>query len=90
MHLAWPVPGSGIDDPEGLYRHIFEAHAYLLGKDHHLMVVPRFESDPIQLAEPAFRHISLKPATLTVLNIFSIVINRLLAKVLSVLKLMIF
>jgi len=65
MHLAWPVPGSGIDDPEGLYRHIFEAHAYLLGKDHHLMVVPRFESDPIQLAEPAFRHISLKPATLT-------------------------
>jgi len=64
MHLAWPVPGCGIEEPEELYRHIFEAHAYLLGKDNHLMVVPRFESDPIQLAEPAFRHISLKPASL--------------------------
>jgi len=60
MHMSWPIPGSGIEDPEGLYCPIFSAHAYLLGKKEHLMVVPRFESDPIKLAEPAFRNIVLE------------------------------
>lgn len=64
MHMAWPVPGSGIDDPEGLYCPIFSAHAYLLGKKKHLMVVPCFENDPIKLAEPAFRNINLETKTL--------------------------
>ena len=57
MHMAWPIPGVGIDDPEALYCPIFSAHAYLLGKKNHLMIVPRFESDPIKLAEPAFRKV---------------------------------
>jgi hypothetical protein len=60
MHMAWPIPGVGIDDPEALYCPIFSAHAYLLGKKNHLMIVPRFESDPIKLAEPAFRKIYLE------------------------------
>ena len=57
MHMAWPIPGVGIDDPEALYCPIFSAHAYLLGKKEHLMIVPRFESDPIKLAEPAFQKV---------------------------------
>ena len=57
MHMAWPIPGVGIDDPEALYCPIFSAHAYLLGKKQHLMIVPRFESDPIKLAEPAFQKV---------------------------------
>ena len=60
MHMSWPIPGCGIEDPEALYCPIFHAHAYLLGKKRHLMVVPRFESDPIKLAEPAFRNIILE------------------------------
>ena len=63
--LAWPIPGVGIDDPEALYCPIFSAHAYLLGKKEHLMIVPRFESDPIKLAEPAFRKIYLETRPLS-------------------------
>lgn len=59
MHMAWPIPGVGIDNPEALYCPIFSAHAYLLGKKRHLMIVPRFEDDPIKLAEPAFQKIYL-------------------------------
>ena len=62
---AWPIPGVGIDDPEALYCPIFSAHAYLLGKKEHLMIVPRFESDPIKLAEPAFRKIYLETRPLS-------------------------
>jgi len=65
MHMAWPIPGVGIDDPEGLYCPIFSAHAFLLGKKEHLMIVPRFESDPIKLAEPAFRKIYLETKPLS-------------------------
>ena len=64
MHMAWPIPGVGIDDPEALYCPIFSAHAYLLGKKEHLMIVPRFENDPIKLAEPAFRKIYLETTPL--------------------------
>ena len=64
MHMAWPIPGVGIDDPEALYCPIFSAHAYLLGKKEHLMIVPRFEKDPIKLAEPAFRKIYLETTPL--------------------------
>ena len=63
--LAWPIPGVGIDDPEALYCPIFSAHAYLLGKKEHLMIVPRYESDPIKLAEPAFRKIYLETCPLS-------------------------
>jgi hypothetical protein len=54
-------PFEGIDDPEGLYVPIFSAHAYLLGKSSHLMIVPRYEFDQsgIKLAEPAFRNINI-------------------------------
>ena len=62
--MAWPIPGVGIDDPEALYCPIFSAHAYLLGKKEHLMIVPRFENDPIKLAEPAFRKIYLETTPL--------------------------
>ena len=54
----------GIDDSEALYCPIFSAHAYLLGKKEHLMIVPRFENDPIKLAEPAFRKIYLETTPL--------------------------
>ena len=71
IYSAWPIPGVGIDDPEALYCPIFSAHAYLLGKKEHLMIVPRYESDPIKLAEPAFRKIYLETSPLSLgLSIF--------------------
>jgi hypothetical protein len=65
--MSWPIPGSGIEDPESLYGPIFSAHAYLLGKKNHLMVVPRFEFDStgIKLAEPAFKNINIETKPLT-------------------------
>jgi len=65
MHMSWPVPGAGIPSSIDLYGPIFSAHATLLGKKEHNMIIPRFERDPIRLAEPAFRNIKLKPAKLS-------------------------
>ncbi|CAG5094424.1 Oidioi.mRNA.OKI2018_I69.XSR.g13544.t2.cds [Oikopleura dioica] len=64
MHMSWPCPGAGIPSSVELYGPIFSAHATLLGKKKHHMIIPRFENEPIRLADPAFKNITLKPAKL--------------------------